>query len=124
MKYISNLTELQFTVPNDIKTVLTVPFSELRKIMADASLSKIEEFLYSIDKYLESKKQNIIITYVALDILLDKSYRGRVIAALISLWFDYLSRFKRIRVKIFLRNDIFKNEVKEGITDKVKLRNY
>ena len=39
MKYISNLTELQFTVPNDIKTVLTVSFSELRKIMADASLS-------------------------------------------------------------------------------------
>jgi Cdc6-like AAA superfamily ATPase len=109
-------------LPGDLDNKLEL-ISTIRELSEDINLSeKIEEYLEMLDDMLAQKKEKIIIVYDALDVLLKKEYRGEMISALIGLWYEYLPRFKNIRVKIFLRDDIFNNEV--NITDKVKLRNY
>ncbi|EDL65727.1 tyrosine-protein kinase family protein [Bacillus sp. SG-1] len=98
--------------------------SKIRELAKDRSLSEdIEKYLKTIDKYLDETNQKVTVVYDALDVLLGKEYRGKMISALISLWYEYLPRYKNIRVKIFLRDDIFEKEVSD-IPDKVKLRNY
>ena len=112
-------------IPREIQDIATSDLNDLRKMAVSADYAeKIEEFLFKLDKELQSKNRNVIITYDALDLILEKKYRGLMIAALISMWFEFLWRFKNIRAKIFLRDDIFNKEINEGLTDKVKLKNY
>lgn len=84
----------------------------------------ISDILHDLDEKLVANDEIAIITYDYLDIALNKEYRGDMVAALISLWFENIPRLDRIKAKIFLREDIFKFEVKDGITDKAKLNNY
>jgi hypothetical protein len=113
------------SVFSDISEVLTVPNSKLRELSKDLLLSeKLEDYLNALDIILRQNSQKVSIIYDGLDVLLkNKSYRGKMISALISLWYEYISRYQNISVKIFLREDIFRNEVKD-IADKVKLGNY
>lgn len=117
--------EVMGNIDNNIENIATSSLITIKEIAKDITFAeKIENFFNEYESSLEKANKNVIITYDALDVLLDKKYRGTMIAALISLWFEYLVRYKNIRAKIFLRDDIFRNEVREGITDKVKLRNY
>lgn len=110
---------------SDISEVLTVPNSKLRELSKDLLLSeKLEDYLNALDTTLGQNDKKVSIIYDGLDVLLkNKNYRGKMISALISLWYEYISRYQNIGVKIFLREDIFRNEVKD-IADKVKLGNY
>lgn len=84
----------------------------------------ISDLLHDLDEELIKNEEIVIITYDYLDSTITKEYRGDMVAALISLWFENILRLDRIKAKIFLREDIFKFEVKDGITDKAKLNNY
>lgn len=99
--------------------------SELKNHAKDESLTEqIEDFLTDLDEKLTSDGDIIFFVYDYLDFALspEENMRGRYIGALISLWHDYHSRFKNIKSKIFLRNDIFEREVSTE-TDKVKILN-
>lgn len=98
--------------------------SKIRELALDRVLTeKIENHFKLLDQFLKENDLKLTIVYDALDVLLGKDYRGKMISALIALWYEYLPRYKNIRVKIFLRDDIFEKEVRD-IADKVKLRNY
>lgn len=120
------ITECGIFVDLDISEILECKLSLLYEIIKRQPRlgEKISDLLSDLDIELEKKHEIVIVTYDALDSLLEKSFRGNMIAALIGMWFDYLPRFNYIRSKIFLREDIFRFEIADGVTDKVKLKNY
>lgn len=89
-------------------------------------MEKLETWLNLFQKQCISENKKITIIYDYLDSLIpgESELRGKLIAALISFWFVNLSRYKNIRSKIFLRQDIFDREVQSSLTDKVKIKNY
>ncbi|MCK4260509.1 MAG: hypothetical protein KAX49_16150 [Halanaerobiales bacterium] len=112
-------------VREEIKKLKNCSINELKEFAKDNSLAAlIEDFFAFLQHTLERENKRIILVYDALDILISKEVRGTIISTLISLWFEYFNRYQNIRAKIFLREDIFKKEVGEGLDDKVKLRNY
>lgn len=100
-------------------------YSEFRSIMEryENLDEKMSEIFRQLDTRLANEKKVLIITYDKLDSGLDIKYRGEMVSELLNFWSENNIRLKNIKSKIFLRNDIFKNEVK-GITDKIKLNNY
>ncbi|MBM7615418.1 P-loop ATPase, Sll1717 family [Alkaliphilus hydrothermalis] len=115
--------ELNF-VPSEVKENLE-SISNLRELAENLERAEeVEGYFHILDQQLQERNQNIILVYDALDVLLkNRDIRGSMISALIGLWHEYLPRYKNIRVKIFLRDDIFNKEVND-LTDKVKLRNF
>jgi MinD-like ATPase involved in chromosome partitioning or flagellar assembly len=113
-------------IPEVITNIIESRYSLFSDIINNnRNLSEIIlDILHNLDQKLEENDKLIIITYDYLDVTLTKKYRGDMIAALISLWFENIPRLDRIKAKIFLREDIFKFEVKDGVTDKAKLNNY
>lgn len=83
---------------------------------------QLSELFIEVDRGLRYNNKIVIITYDALDFCLEREYRGDLISELISFWAENNLRLKNLKTKIFLRNDIFKNEV--HLTDKIKLNNY
>lgn len=83
---------------------------------------ELSELLGEVNRYLERDRRVITITYDSLDICIDKEFRSGLISELVAFWAENNLRYKNLRTKIFLRNDIFKNEVL--LTDKIKLNNY
>jgi hypothetical protein len=102
--------------------------SDLKRFAGDSNVGELlESELYLINEELKKSRENIIFVYDYLDHSLpddESNIRGRVTGALLALWYDYISRFKNIRSKIFLRKDIFDRDVQTGVTDKVKIKNY
>jgi hypothetical protein len=118
------LKDKMIPFPKRIEEVINGPLSSIRKEAENIALAEeIEEFIETLNSHLVENNKKIVIVYDGLDVLFEKKFRGRMISALISLWYEYLTKYHNIKVKIFLREDIFRNEVKE-IADKVKLRNY
>lgn len=113
-------------ISNVVNDIFVCKYSDLKNIIdKNDNISEIvSDLLNELDLVIKNENRVLIITYDALDFALNRSYRGKMIAALIDLWFENMSRFTNLKSKIFLREDIFKFEVKEGITDKVKLNNY
>ena len=123
---------------NKISWISNVNFPEINKILESevASLKKfamnidliekLEAWLSYFQQECESRNIRITVVYDYLDSLIpnEKEIRGKVVAALISFWFSKLIRYKNIRSKIFLRQDIFDREVESSLTDKVKIKNY
>lgn len=83
---------------------------------------ELSELFCELNKHLEEEEKTVIITYDSLDFCIDKEFRGGLISELIAFWAENNLRYKNLRTKIFLRNDILKNEVM--LTDKIKLNNY
>ncbi|MCI9533387.1 MAG: AAA family ATPase [Lachnospiraceae bacterium] len=83
---------------------------------------ELSELLSEINHCLEKDNQIVIITYDSLDFCIDKDFRGSLISQLIAFWAESTLRYKSLRAKIFLRNDIYKKEIL--LTDKIKLNNY
>lgn len=83
---------------------------------------ELSELLDEVNRCLEKDNRVVIIIYDSLDFCIDKEFRGSIISELISFWAESNLRYKNLRTKIFLRNDIFKNEIQ--LTDKIKLNNY
>lgn len=75
-----------------------------------------------MNQCLENHNRTVIITYDSLDFCIDEEFRGSLISELIAFWTENNLRYRNLRTKIFLRYDIFKNEI--DVTDKIKLNNY
>ena len=102
-------------------------FSELQDFAKDNSMSEhIEEYLQDINDTLRKEGRYLSIVYDYLDRKLtdENNLRGRLVGALLSLWYEYHNRFSNIKTKIFLREDIYDREIPSGVTDKVKLDNF
>lgn len=112
-------------IPLFIEDIFSRRYSEYRFIMEkyDNIDEKMSEVFEQLDICLIKEKKVLILTYDKLDRGLDTKYRGDMVSELINFWSENNIRLKNIKSKIFLRNDIFKNEVK-GVTDKIKLNNY
>lgn len=121
-KYIKEYTN---EYPEYFNDIFDCQYSELRKIIdkRPSINEEIEEYFIKFNKKLVEANKFIIITYDALDSCMARDIRGKFISELISFWTENNTRLSNLKAKIFLRNDIFKNEVTD-ITDKIKLDNY
>ncbi len=103
--------------------------TKIRELKNMAKLSNIGEDLFEqlkeINNGFKSQNKVYIFVYDHLDATLptESNLRGRLVSALLSLFYDNINTFSNIKAKIFLRKDIFDKEVKD-ITDKVKIQNY
>lgn len=120
----SIIMELQVSCEDYLREIFECKYSEMIEfIEAHKNLDeRLSELFIEVDESLCQKNKFVIITYDALDFCIEKEYRGDLISELISFWAENNLRFKNLKTKIFLRNDIFKNEV--HLTDKIKLNNY
>lgn len=98
-----------------------------RTLAVDDNLAEdLEEFLKQANANLVSQNKYLIVVYDYLDRLLSEeaNLRGRLVGALLGLWYEYQNRFSNLRSKVFLRKDIYDREIPTGLTDKVKLDNF
>lgn len=111
--------------PNYLDEIFDCKYSQIKEIISrDTSIDeKLSEFFSDLDSMLMSKNKTVIITYDALDYCIETDLRSVFISELINLWAEMNIRLRNIKSKIFLREDIYINEV-SGITDKIKLNNY
>ena len=119
------ITKFEITLPGKIKDVLELKYSEITGWMTNHTGmdEQLWAFLEEVDSELENKQKQVIIIYDKLDKLLRPDYRGKMLSELLNLWYTVMVRFRGLRTKIFLRDDIFRNEV-NYLTDKIKLDNY
>ncbi|TAE37324.1 MAG: ParA family protein [Runella slithyformis] len=100
---------------------------KLKTLAMDNSIGeRIEEYLQDINNKLRQEGRYLSVIYDYLDRKLtdENNLRGRLVGALLSLWYEYHNRFSNIKTKIFLREDIYDREIPSGVTDKVKLDNF
>ena len=111
----------------NIQNIDISDYTDIKNKSIDEDLSNyaVSEMLKKIDNVLKKQNRIFILTYDYLDKLTEInniSLRKKLISALVSFYYEYVNIFTNIKSKIFLRQDIFSNEV--DITDKVKLNNY
>lgn len=120
---VTNLVDVDFPQ----SPILQGRISTFRTLAIDDTLAEeLEEFLNLANKFLITQNKYIIVVYDYLDRLLteEANLRGRLVGALLGLWYEYQNRFSNLRSKIFLRKDIYDREIPTGLTDKVKLDNF
>ncbi len=115
----------------------TLPQLEIAKQAKEASWSEfigiakneligiaLEEAISKLNGQLEREGKYFTYIYDYLDRELpeENGARGKIVGALLDMWYRFLNRYSHIRAKIFLRKDIFESEVE--MTDKVKLNNH
>lgn len=121
----NNIEDVDIIVEDKIRELFEMKYSDIPKWIdkyEDAD-QFLYDFIVQFDIELKKNQINVIVIYDSLDSLLDSSYRGRMLSQLVRFWSENISRLKCLHAKIFLRQDIFKNEVIE-LTDKIKLNNY
>lgn len=120
-KYVDDLNQ-QFSFVRKIWDGEYRTFSSIMEEYGDID-ERMSDVMRRLDQCLTEDRKILIITYDKLDSGLDQKYRGQMVSELLNFWSENNIRLKSIKAKIFLRNDIFKDEVKD-ITDKIKLNNY
>ncbi len=107
-----------------LEDIITCKYSEIiHYIQRYGNMNEeLSELLFELNRNLEKDGRIVILTYDSLDFCIDRQYRSGLISELIAFWAENVLRYKSLRAKIFLRNDIFKSEVL--LTDKIKLNNY
>jgi len=90
---------------------------------AEKNLGQVATGLDVIDTYLGAQKLTSFATYDHLDRLggFDRSTRGRLSSTLLALWLSLSNRFRNLRAKIFLRDDLFE-DAERSFPDASKLR--
>ena len=99
---------------------------DLKSIAKEENIAeKLMHILYGVNSQLQDSDQFFIIVYDHLDagLPVENDIRGKMVSALVSFYYENISRLSNIKSKIFLRNDIFEREV-TNVTDKVKILNY
>ncbi len=115
-------------IPNsDLKNrIIDIKIKEIKNLAQRENIGEdLSELLADINEKQKEKDEILTIVYDHLDRILSgkNELRGRLVSALITFYYNNLNRLSNIKAKIFLREDIFKREVKD-ITDKVKFQNY
>lgn len=77
-----------------------------------AHLEQVETVLYQLDEFLEREKRFLFATYDDLDVMtVAWSEKRALIQALLQFWLGQWRRWTRIRPKIFLRSDLFSDQI-------------
>ncbi len=91
--------------------------------LAEQNLGAVSAALDTLERALVAKDQSVVATYDNLDRVApyDLDVRRRYVGTLLALWLSLASRYKKLRGKIFLRDDLF-NGGELGFADAGKLR--
>jgi hypothetical protein len=97
--------------PSVIEGVLSAPVADLAAWLpaAEANLGAISATLDAAERALQDAGRNVFAAYDNLDLIgqFDPSIRRRYVSTLLSLWLSLSNRYRRLRGKIFLRDDLF-----------------
>lgn len=76
---------------------------------AQGHLGPLMQWFDDVDRMLQQTEQTIVVTYDHLDRIgrFDVAVREHYAGTLLALWMSLASRYRRIRAKIFLREDLF-----------------
>lgn len=112
-------------VPEQVRNAWTQHRTDLQSWVpvAQAHLGQVSQALDQAERALSLKKQLIFATYDHLDRIgsFDPSVRRRFVGALLALWLSYSNRYRQLRAKIFLRDDLL-DAGELGFPDASKLR--
>jgi hypothetical protein len=91
--------------------------------LAQRRLGEVASALDGVERALEAKGALLFARYDHLDRIgsFDPDVRRKYVSALLALWLSYSNRYKRLRAKIFLRNDLL-DAGELGFPDASKLR--
>lgn len=89
---------------------------------AKTRLEELFHWLDQLDQIASQTDECIVITYDNLDRIMPDlaGNRERLVRALVSLWMSLFNRYRRLRCKVFLREDLYKQSLR-GIPDASKL---
>ena len=121
------INEINAEIQAQLQPLKAIDISELREWAKDDSKAEqYEKILRGINNHLKSENKFLIFVYDYIDKQLstEDNLRGRLVEALLKLWYGYLNSLSNIRSKIFLRHDIYDREIGQNFTDKSKLNNY
>ncbi|HEX5753673.1 MAG TPA: hypothetical protein VFZ09_46215 [Archangium sp.] len=90
---------------------------------AEANIGQVASALDGLESYLSKQKRTVFATYDHLDRLgeFDREVRSRYASSLLALWLSLSNRFRHLRAKIFLRDDLFE-DAEGSFADASKLR--
>jgi hypothetical protein len=90
---------------------------------AEANVGQVAAALDKLEAYLSSQKRVVFATYDHLDRLgeFDREVRNRYASTLLALWLSLSNRYRYLRAKIFLRDDLFE-DAESSFADASKLR--
>jgi hypothetical protein len=112
-------------VPAALEAVLGAPVADLAAWLpaAEANLGAVSATLDAAERALVSANRSLVATYDNLDRIgqLDPETRRRYTSMLLALWLSLANRYKKLRGKIFLRDDLF-DAAELRFPDATKLR--
>lgn len=112
-------------LPGELGFVLGAPLPDLPAWVghAEQNLGTITTQLDALDRTLLQRDQTVFAAYDHLDRIgaFNRETRRRYVSTLLALWLSLSNRYKRIRAKIFLRDDLFV-EGEHAFPDASKLR--
>ena len=99
----------------------TEPAAWARAVASE--IGRIEAWLEQVDRQLAAESRYAYVSYDHLDKVgaTDRVERDRLVAALLALWLSLSTRYKAIRAKMFIREDLFETGLKSS-TDATKLK--
>ncbi|XXT20825.1 tetratricopeptide repeat protein [Sorangium sp. So ce429] len=112
-------------IPEALSSVLAAPVPDLRAWLpaAEANLGAVNAVLDGAERALSASGRFVMATYDTLDRIgqFDPGVRRRYLSTLLSLWLSLSSRYRRLRGKLFLRDDLL-DAGELGFADASKLR--
>ncbi len=90
---------------------------------AEKHIGQVSAALDAVEQTLASEGRHVFAAYDSLDLLgeFDHDVRRRYIRALLAMWLTFSTRYRHLRAKVFLREDLF-DPVELGFVDASKLR--
>lgn len=112
-------------IPEQVRSILEAPIADLGAWLPQAGehLGAISAALDAADRALDAADRTVVATYDNLDLVgqFVPEVRRRYVATLLSLWLSLAGRYRRLRGKVFLRDDLF-DAAELGFADASKLR--
>lgn len=112
-------------VPVALEGVMHAPVADLAAWLpaAEANLGAVSATLDACERALVAADRSVVATYDNLDRIgqLEPGVRRRYTSTLLALWLSLANRYKKLRGKIFLRDDLF-DAAELGFPDATKLR--
>lgn len=112
-------------LPTELIAMLAIPVAEVDTWLplAEANSGRLTSALDGLETVLAVRGHTIVAAYDTLDRIaqFDRSIRHRFVSALLALWLSLANRYRYIRGKIFLRDDLFESS-ELGFPDATKLR--
>lgn len=113
------------SLPTALDPLLTAPVADLAAWLpaAEANLGAVSAALDATERALAGMDRSVVATYDNLDRVgqHEPGIRRRYVSTLLALWLSLANRYKKLRGKLFLRDDLF-DASELGFADASKLR--